>query len=100
MTIAELIRLIDSKKRIEKRQDQKRANFDYALAGLIGRSVSRIYSSNATMPDISEVYPNLFDSEQISEQKQAQKNEMSIIRFKQFAQNYNKNFKNKEVQND
>ena len=98
MTIAELMRLIDSKKRIEKRQDQKRANFDYALAGLISRSVSRIYSSSATMPDISEVYPNLFDSEQISEQRQTQKNEMSIIRFKQFAQNYNKNYKTKEVQ--
>lgn len=96
MTLAELIRLIESKKRIEKRRDQKRANFDYALAGLIGRSVSRIYSSSASIPDISEVYPNLFDSEEVQAQKQAQKDELSILRFKQFAQNYNKSFKNKE----
>lgn len=89
MTIAELERAIESKKRVKKIQDQERASFDYALADLIGRSISRIYSSSARMPEIYEVYPSLFDSENIQEQKQAQQAELYALRFKQFAQNYN-----------
>jgi hypothetical protein len=89
MTIAELERAIESKKRVKKIQDQERAAFDYALADLIGRSISRIYSSSAKMPEIYEVYPSLFDSENIQEQKQAQQAELYALRFKQFAQNYN-----------
>lgn len=89
MTIAELERAVESKKRVKKIQDQERAAFDYALADLIGRSISRIYSSSARMPEIYEVYPSLFDSENIQEQKQAQQAELYALRFKQFAQNYN-----------
>ena len=89
MTIAELERAIESKKRVKKIQDQEKAAFDYALADLIGRSISRIYSSSAKMPEIYEVYPSLFDSENIQEQKQAQQAELYALRFKQFAQNYN-----------
>jgi hypothetical protein len=98
MTLAELERLIESKKRIKKLKEQERASFDYILADLIGKSVSRIYSSSATMPTINEAYPTLFDSKQLEEQRQARKDELTVLRFKQFAQNYNKNFKNKEVQ--
>ncbi len=89
MTIAELERAIESKKRVKKIQDQEKAAFDYALADLIGRSISRIYSSSAKMPELYEVYPSLFDSENIQEQKQAQQAELYALRFKQFAQNYN-----------
>ena len=95
MTIAELERAIESKKRVKKIQDQEKAAFDYALADLIGRSISRIYSSSARMPEIYEVYPSLFDSENIQEQKQAQQQELYALRFRQFAQNYNN--KNKGV---
>lgn len=93
MTLAEIVRAIDSKKRVKRAQDQERASFDYKLADLIGRSVSRIYSSSATMPDISEVYPTLFDSKEIEEHKRAKKAELSALRFKQFATSYNKRFK-------
>ena len=96
MTIAELDRLIESKKRIQKREQQDKASFDYILADLIGRSVARLYSSSARMPEISAAYPTLFDSEEIQEKKQEKKNELSALRFKQFAQAYNKKF-NKEV---
>lgn len=89
MTIAELNRAIESKQRIKRIEDQEKATFDYTLANLIGKSISRIYSSSATYPDISEVYPSLFDSEEIQEQKQKQKDELSILRFKQFAQAHN-----------
>ena len=96
MTIAELDRLIESKKRIQKREQQDKASFDYILADLIGRSIARLYSSSAHMPEISEAYPTLFDSEEIQEKKQEKKDELSALRFKQFAQSYNKKF-NKEV---
>ncbi len=96
MTIAELDRLIESKKRIQKREQQDKASFDYILADLIGRSVARLYSSSARMPEISAAYPTLFNSEEIQEKKQEKKDELSVLRFKQFAQAYNKKF-NKEV---
>lgn len=96
MTIAELDRLIESKKRIQKREQQDKASFDYILADLIGRSMARLYSSSARMPEISAAYPTLFDSEEIQEKKQEKKNKLSALRFKQFAQAYNKKF-NKEV---
>ena len=98
MTIAELDRLIESKKRIQKREQQDKASFDYILADLIGRSMARLYSSSAHMPEISVAYPTLFDSEEIQEKKQEKKDELSALRFKQFAQSYNKKF-NKEVGN-
>ena len=95
MTIAEIERAVESKKRVKKIQDQEKAAFDYALADMIGRSIARIYSSSAKMPELYEVYPSLFDSENIQEQKQAQQAELYALRFKQFAQNYNN--KNKGV---
>lgn len=96
MTIGELERAIESKKRIKRRQEQERASFDYVLADLIGRSISRIYSSSNKMPELSEAYPTLFDSKEMQEKKQERKDDLSALRFKQFAQNYNKSFKNKE----
>lgn len=93
MTIAELVRAIDSKKRVQKVQAQEKASFDYILADLIGRSVARAYNSNNTVPTIAEVYPSLFDSQEIEEQKEARRAELSALRFKQFADSYNKKFK-------
>ena len=54
MTLAELIRAIESKKRVEKEKAKEKASFDYILADMIGRSVSRIYSSAATLPTLAE----------------------------------------------
>lgn len=97
MTLAEIERFIDSKKRMQKAQAQEKASFDYILAELIGRSISRIYSSSNQMPDISEVYPQLFDSKEVEERKSAQKAELSALRFKQFATSFNKRFQAQEV---
>ncbi|MBE6782973.1 MAG: hypothetical protein E7536_03060 [Ruminococcaceae bacterium] len=96
MTIPELQRSINSYNRIKKREAQEKATYDYLLADLIGRSVSRIYSSSNTMPEISEAYPTLFDSEEIKQKKQAKQAELSVLRFKHFANSYNQKFK--EVQ--
>ena len=92
MTLAEVVRFVESKQRIQKIQAQEKATFDYRLADLIGSSISRIYSSTGHMPTIEEAYPTLFDTQAIQEQQQQQKDQLSAIRFKQFAESYNKRF--------
>lgn len=90
MTVAELTRLIESKNRMERRRVREKANFDYILADLIGRSLARLNNKSATYPDISKVYPSLFDSEEIKEAKAAQKAKLFTAKFKQFAEHHNK----------
>lgn len=92
MTIAEVGRSIESKKRIQKQEEQRQASFDYILADLIGRSVSRIYSSSAKLPDIADAYPQLFNTAEIEAKKEEKKVEASVARFKQFAQFHNKKY--------
>lgn len=92
MTLAEAIRAIKSKKRVEKARVMEKASFDYIQAELIGRSIARLYSSSARMPQIQEVYPSLFDNEEIEKQRQQKKMELSVLRFKTFAQTYNKKY--------
>lgn len=93
MTIAELTREIESKKRQQIEQAREKASFDYILADLIGRSIARIHSSSNKMPTLSETYPSLFVADEIEEQIQKKKDELSEIRFKQFAASFNKKFK-------
>ena len=92
MTLGEVIRAIESRTRTMKSQAKERAAFDYKLADLIGRSVARIHSSANKMPEIHEVYPSLFDSVEIQEQRKTKRDELSALRFKQFASSYNKKF--------
>ena len=93
MTIAELTRAIESHNRRQEAQQRQQASFDYLLAETIGKSIARIYSSSAKMPELYEVYPTLFDSAEIRAQKQAKKDELSVLRFKQFAQAHNSKIK-------
>lgn len=92
MTIGELIRLIESKRRQEERRLKEKATYDYILANLIGLSVARIHSSSNTLPSLEEAYKGLFDSEELNEEKQKKLDEISAIRFKQFTQIYNKRY--------
>lgn len=96
MTLAEINRAIESKQRVKKREDEEKAEFDYKLADLIGKSVARIYSSSARMPELAEAYPTLFSKKNIEEEKQRKKDELSAIRFKQFAAAYNARYKDGE----
>lgn len=93
MTLAELIRMVESKKRVQEQKAKEQAIFDYTLADLVGRSIARIHSSSNHYPGIAEVYPSLFDAEEMAEQAQAKKDELSVLRFKQFAQAHNNKFK-------
>lgn len=96
MTIGELKRVFASISRAEKRKAKEQAIFDYNLADVIGRSIGRYFASSNKMPDISEVYPTLFDSAEMLEKRQEKQAELSALRFKQFAQSFNKRF-NKEA---
>lgn len=93
MTLAELIRYVESQKRRLKQAAQETATQNYILADLIGRSIGRIYSSSTKMPTIEEAYPTLFEGQAIQEEIQKKKDEMSALRLKQFAQSFNKRFK-------
>lgn len=88
MTFAEIERAIKAKKQQEKRK----AEFDHILANLIGLSVARIYNKSNTYPTLAEAYPSLFDRVAEAEDLQKKKDELSAIRFKQFALSHNKKF--------
>jgi hypothetical protein len=100
MTLAELIRLIESKRRVQEKQLKERATFDHILGDLIGRSMARVYSSSARYPSIAEAYPTLFSQAEIEENVQAKKDELSVLRFKQFTQSFNAKFKGGEKTNN
>ncbi len=92
MTLAELNRLSSSKVRVYKREAQERATYDYISAALIGRAIARTMSNGVEFPELHEVYPSLFDGEAREIQKQEQKDQLSALRFKQFAQFHNQKF--------
>jgi hypothetical protein len=98
MTIAEIVREIESKNRIFIAEAKYKASSDYILASLITRGVSIVLGSKESFPPIEEVYPNLYADADIENKKRIeQKNNLSTLRFLQFAQSYNQRFKNKEV---
>lgn len=97
MTFAEIDRYGKSKARQRERELQERANFDYILGDLMGRSVARIYNSSNKYPQIFEVYPHFFDKEKMVKADQERRNELSALRFKHFAESFNKDFIKKEA---
>ena len=100
MTLAEVIRAVESYNRRYKAREREQAAFDYILADAIGKSVSRIYSSSAKMPKLYELYPALFESEDLKAQEQAKRDELSVLRFKQFAQAHNTKFKGAAIKDE
>lgn len=89
MSIAEFIREVESYNRRKNQQERTQASFDYVLADTIGKSIARIYSSSAKMPELYEAYPSLFVVDEIQRVRQDKKDELSVLRFKQFAQAHN-----------
>ena len=99
MTPAELGRAIESFNRRKKLELQNKASFDYIQANMIIKGVSIVLGDKSHLPSIEETYPSLFTEHMFQEQEKIQqrKDELSALRFKQFAQSYNERFKNKEV---
>lgn len=98
MTFAELDRVVASRRRMDKFRAKEQATYDYILAILMGRAFAASMDNKATFPEIHDVYPSLFDVKERELQKQELSNQLSALRFKQFAHSYNKKYK--EVAND
>lgn len=89
MTLGEILRYVESRKRVRLAEAREQAARDYILADLIGESVSRCFSSSNKMREIYQAYPHLFDSEEIEEQRQSRQDELSALNFIQFAKHFN-----------
>jgi hypothetical protein len=91
MTIAEVLRAIESNNRIKKAEAKEKATFDYILANMITRGVNITLGSKESFPKLEEVYSSLFkdDKEEAERKEQVQKDNLSALRFLQFAQSYN-----------
>lgn len=89
MTLAEIFRTVESKQRVRLAEAREQAARDYILADLMGESVSRCYSASNKMREIYEVYPHLFDSKEIQEERQSRQDELSALNFIQFAKHFN-----------
>jgi len=91
MTFAEVDRAVQCWQRTRKRDQQEKAMFVHILADLVGHSVARIYSQNATFPSITDAFPLLFETSEEEQKKQAEAAaEVSALRFMQFAKAHNK----------
>lgn len=100
MTPAEIERKANSVKRVRLAEARERAAADYLLADLIGLSVGRIYSKNNTFPSIDKAYPNLFDTEDFQEKKRQAEMKHSEAVFRNFAESFNKRFKEERLTNE
>lgn len=88
MTVAEITRFQEGAVWRLKQQ----AQFDYALANLIGVSSARMMSSDVTMPPIEEAYPYLFTKTKEEEEMEKQQEiatQNSVNRFMEFALKHN-----------
>ena len=95
MTIAEIIRYQEG----AIWRIKQKAQFDYALANLIGISSARMMSSDVEYPPIEDAYPNLFDKPKEEDEPEDIVVQNSVNRFMEFALRHNAMMKgeNKEA---
>ena len=93
MTIAELDRALESKKRVIQEEQKHQAVFTYILADLIGYSVGRIHNKDNKFPSIEEVFPQLFDGQEKAEELEQKKIERFAAQLKQFSNSHNNKLK-------
>ena len=86
MTLAEITRAVEAKQMIEKQDLKNKAIFDYKLANLIAIGFAN------KLPDIWEMYPTLFNSEEEIEKREKKQAELSALKFINFAESFNKRF--------
>ena len=72
---------------------QSKAQFDYALANLIGISCARMMSDDVEMPAIEDIYDGIFEKKQEEEITDSKEQEIatqnSVNRFMEFAMKHN-----------
>lgn len=97
MTIAELDRYVDSRKRILKLEAKEKASSNYIQAVLIGRVMLSAFDSNITIPKIHEVYPTLFEENKVAEEQLIEQQDLlSALRFQKFAKSFNEKYYKEE----
>lgn len=99
MTPGEVGRAIESRNRIVRLKAKEKASYDYVQATLIIKGISICLGDKSSFPTLHDAYPGVFEDivKAKEEEVQQKKMELSALRFKQFAQSYNKKFENKEV---
>ncbi len=92
MTLREIERAVVSKVRVRKLEAQERATYEYIQASLIIKGVGLALGSKEEFPTVEQAYPGIFDdlAQQKQDELKQKKDELSALRFKQFAQSYNK----------
>ena len=86
MSLGEVIRAVEAKQKVEMQGLKQKAIFDYKLANLITVGFAN------KLPDIWEMYPTLFDSEEEIQKREQKQAELSALRFINFAESFNKRF--------
>lgn len=84
MTISEVIRAVEAKQKVEKQDLRTKAIFDYKLANLISIGFAN------KLPDIWDMYPTLFNSEEEIQKREQKQAELSALRFINFAESHNR----------
>ena len=72
---------------------KQQAQFDYALANIIGISSARMISKDVVFPPIEEVYPYLFEKTEEEKKKERQEEiatKNAVNQFMQFALKHNR----------
>ena len=87
MTVGEAARELEAYG--ERRRDQ--AYFEYTNAMAVGLFVASVFGSKQH-PKLSDIYPELFKEDEEAEQRI--RDERSAANFINFANNFNRNFKN------
>lgn len=83
-----------------RRQQKEVAYQNYKLASLITSGVSSVLGSKKPFPDFIEAYGELYTQKEKDEYEQAKakaKEELEVARIRQFSEQFNKIFKQKEV---
>lgn len=99
MSIAEVIRAIESFNRQKELEMKTIASQNYVLAGLIGAFVAHVLSNEAEVPTLEQAYPALFGNDQKQEDIKP-KEDINVARFIQFAIRHNLKYKQEGVKND
>jgi hypothetical protein len=94
MTLREIENSIRSKLRVRKMKAQEKATYDYIQATLIIKGVGIALGSKDDFPGIEETYQGIFGdlADKKQDELQEKKDELSALRFRQFAQSYNNKF--------
>lgn len=68
---------------------KQKAQFDYALANLIGISSARIMSTEVKFPTLYEAYPDYFEAELMKEAEEERAANETMNQFLEFANKHN-----------